>query len=325
LIDHAVRSKGIGASEIAAVFDMHPNMSAWDLWAKKTGLLDDVISETEGRAAWGKRLERAIAEGYSEITGRPVEWIDRTMFGKASPIQVYTPDAVCVMEPIGVDCKNRGIDQYPKFGEPGTDQVPDEISMQCHWSISAAGFDAWHVPVLFGGNDLRIYICPKDEEMEGMLVEAGERFWRDFVVAGVEPQIKDTERAQEYMRRRFPKHNGILREPTTAERDLIDRYRPVRAEFNRLKKTKADMEMQIKLAIGEATGLEWPVGAHDFEQITHKKCKDGIVVEWESVARGLATKVTPDDWQTIVGLQTIDKVGSRRLRVKFEKETDNDE
>src|SRR5579863_9341581 len=161
----AIRSRGIGASEISAVVGLNPYMSAYDLWLSKTSRLHGFPWEQNERARWGKLLEKSIAQGFEEQTHKNIEWCDKTLTGK-HPYQVYTPDAWLCDEPAGLDCKNIALDHSDKFGEEYTDAVPDYIALQCLWSCSASGMEKWYVAALFGGNTLKPYVVEADKDIE---------------------------------------------------------------------------------------------------------------------------------------------------------------
>ncbi len=266
-VDVALRSKGIGASEIACVVGLHPTRSAFDLWLAKTGQVEQEDFASNPRVRWGRLLEQAIAQGYAIETNREIEWFDKTILGR-HPYQVLTPDAFVVHEPIGVDCKNVAWDQAGKFGEPGTAEVPDRIALQCHWSLSALPErERWDVAALFGGHNLKVYIVVRDEEVEAMLVEAGERFWVDHVLNGKAPEITATDSTLEWLKKRFPDNDGALRTPTLEEEDLLNCYRLADEEFDIAEKNKKDLEARLKFAIAESEGFIWSGGTVTFKKV----------------------------------------------------------
>lgn len=266
-VDVAVRSKGIGASEIACVVGLHPTRSAFDLWLSKTGQVEQDDMATNPRVRWGRLLEQAIAQGYGVETGREVEWFDQTIEGR-HPYQVLTPDAFVVNEPIGIDCKNIAWDQAGKFGEPGTAEVPDSIACQCHWSLSALPErEQWHVAALFGGHNLKVYIVLRDVEVEAMLVEAGERFWVDNVLGGKAPEVTATDSTLEWLKKRFPMNDGKIRHAADEEVVILERYRECQDQFEIVEKRRDDAEVKVKLAIGDSDGLSYRGGYVSYKLI----------------------------------------------------------
>jgi predicted phage-related endonuclease len=281
-IDHAVRSKGIGASEIAAVVGIDHRRSAFDVYAEKVGLLRR--SPPTARMRWGKRLERVIADCYAEETGRTIVWHDSTLQHPDRPWQVYTPDAFVVNVLTGqeitglvasegtattsaifggaiggLDCKNTAYDQWEQWGPTETDIVPDSVALQCQWSCSAADLPWWDVAALMGGNDLRIYRVHRDAQIEEILLETGRQFWEKNVLEGVAPAIESTDSAREYLRQRYPRNVDLIREATVAEQLLIAEYRRVNEEFSKAEKLRDALQLQICDQIGTADGVSFPV------------------------------------------------------------------
>ena len=62
-------SDTIGASEVAAVLGVHPQMSAWDLWRKKREGIGVEQTSVMGR---GHRWESAVLADYSDASGNKV-------------------------------------------------------------------------------------------------------------------------------------------------------------------------------------------------------------------------------------------------------------
>ena len=62
MIDHAVRARGIGGSEIAAILGLDPRRDAYSVWAEKLGLVRR--KPPHERMEAGKFLEQGIAHWY---------------------------------------------------------------------------------------------------------------------------------------------------------------------------------------------------------------------------------------------------------------------
>lgn len=137
MIDHAVRARGIGGSEIAAILGLDPRRDAYSVWAEKLGLVRR--KPPNERMEAGKFLEQGIAHWYAARTHRQVSWCDETTCHPDREWQVATPDALIGIDGPwapwagGLDCKNVAFDQRDKWGESGTDAV------RCRSTYSANG------------------------------------------------------------------------------------------------------------------------------------------------------------------------------------------
>lgn len=261
------RTVGIGGTDISAILGLNPWRSPFDVYLEKTGQLGR--SPEDNRKLWGKRLQRVIAEAYSEETRRPVEWVDRTM-RSSRDFQLWTPDALCTEEARGLDCKTCGLDQADKWGDTGTAEVPDYVALQCAWYMSAGEQEYWDVALLVAGSDFRIFTIQRDMEIEGMILDAGEKFWADHVVAGVAPEITATDTTTEWLKKRFPKNDGAVRLAGEEEIALLDEYRGAYEDYKIAEKLNDDLEVKIKFQIGDSDGLKWSGG-----KITNKIVRGG--------------------------------------------------
>lgn len=302
-MDPELRSRGLGGTDIAAIVGLHPQRQAWDVFAEKTGLLERVADTTNNRMRWGKKLERLIAEAWTEVTRKDHRWCDETRIGK-HPFQVYTPDAFSQADLRGIECKTAGLDQAKNWGEPGTDDVPQQYLVQCQWYMSAADFPRWDVAVLIAGNDFRIYTIERDGGIEAALLEEGERFWRQHIEPRVAPPMGNSPAVAEYLKSRFPRNLSAIRQATPEELALISEYLPVRADLKALEARAEAMENQIKASIGDSEGLSIEGG-----KITWKAARDSQKVDWEAAAK--AAGATPE----LIAQFSTTKPGSRRFLV----------
>ena len=305
MINVELRAQGIGGSDVAAIVGLDPRRDAFAVYADKLGLVER--SEPNARMKWGKRLERVIVDAYSEETGRSTIWIDETRRNPAREWQVYTPDAMCTAMLRGIDAKNVSFDQAAKWGEIGSDLVPDSIALQCQWYCSSADIPVWDVAALFGGNDLRIYTVNRDPEIEAALLEEAENFWKNHVLARVPPPIGSSATAAEYIRKRFPRNTEAVRFATPEEVELLGRYRAAREAADAADEAKTSVENEVKLAIGDAEGIM--AGA---SKVTYKRAKDTVGPDWQALAMELGA-----DAELIKKHTVVLREGSRRIHCTF--------
>jgi len=104
---------------------------------------------------------------------------------------------------------------------------------------------------------------------------------------------------------------------------VLAEYCNVRNAFKHFKTERARLENRLRLAIAEREGIRWPQG-----KITWRNTKDREITNWEGLARGLLTEKDAETRKTLMGLQTRTKPGGRRLHIKSEwltAEDDEDE
>lgn len=307
------RKTGLGGTDISAICGLDPRRSAFDVYCSKVGLLVDVPREENERMWAGKKLERAIADMYSDREGKPIKWSDKIDRHHERPWQLASADFFVDSKPerIGADSKNVSWEFSHLWGEDGSDDVPDWISMQMHWYLAFYDIEQWHIAALFGGNDFRVFKLKRDFELEEMLLDAGERFWRDHVEAGVPPEMTATPTAYAYLRARFPRNSGAMRTPTGDEAVLIEEFLSARAAHRATEKVYQDAEVKLKAAIGNDDGFRLHNG-----RVTYKKIADTLGIDYEALAHWSAG----DDYEHLAAqFHGVTRYGYRRLDVRVKE------
>lgn len=180
------RRRGIGGSDIAAIL-------GWSNWAHpagvyldKTGQLDD---HDAGEAArWGKLLEAAIADEFTERTGLHVA-AEQLCVAKVMPgWQRCTLDGL-VLETPGPRPKHQaltdalGVLEIKNSAAWAWDTIPDEYECQVQWQLGITGLTHAWLAVLHGGRRLQIHELEADPAAFEALTQVAERFWTDHVLA----------------------------------------------------------------------------------------------------------------------------------------------
>ena len=312
----AVRQTGLGASEIAAVAGLDPHRTPLDIWMLKRGLAEPFPGNEFTR--WGNRLEAVIAGAYAEARGVLLDTRD-TLRHAGEPWMLATPDRV-VLDSAGAEerllqVKNRGLRQADRWGEPGTDQVPDEVAAQCHWEMAVTGLALCDVAVLIGGNDFRIYTLRRDAEIEAALTGIGRRFWFDHVEAGVRPDPVAADGAA--LARLFPTHDDLLLPATPEHVTLATQLLDVRNRISALEADREALEVHLKAAIGEHAGLHLPNG-----RITWKASRFARTTDWKAVVEDLRPFIEADmagATDSVIARHTTPKRGARRFLVSVKE------
>ena len=148
-------------------------------------LFEEAALHDVGRIAHQLRLERAPADTVTYIIDRNVTYTNLCYadckfcaFNRhQGDDDAYLLDLDTILDKCrtvvdagrGVECKNRNYFNHGEWGEPGTDEVPLEVTAQVHWSMRVTGLPRWDVAVLLGGNRLGIYHLEYDEELAQQL------------------------------------------------------------------------------------------------------------------------------------------------------------
>ncbi|ADG20360.1 phage-type endonuclease [Paraburkholderia atlantica] len=176
----ADRQAGIGGSDVAAALGLSRYKTAFQLWAEKTGRLEPENLDDVERIRFGNLMEEIIAREYARRNDVKVQRRNSIIAHPKYPFMRANVDRVVVGARRGLECKN--VDgmafRFGEWGEPGTDQVPDEYLLQCHHYMVVLDYPEWHLAACVGGNSLRTYIIERDAETEEMLIEQEHAFWQ---------------------------------------------------------------------------------------------------------------------------------------------------
>lgn len=175
------RRKGIGGSDVAAIMGLSPWKTAYQVYREKRKEVEDWSGNE--LTDWGKRMEPAIRQWYSDTTGRDVRLPDKIMYHPQHPFMLasldgFTDDGRIVEIKTARSGKN--------WGEPETNQIPDYYAVQVHHYMTITGFQVADVPVSIAGGHPALYVVEADKEISEMIIEACAKFW-ERVQAGNPP------------------------------------------------------------------------------------------------------------------------------------------
>lgn len=183
----ARRSAHVGASEVAALFDLHPFLTRFELWHKKAGNLPEVDLSDNDRVFWGTVLEPAIAVGIAEKTG----W-------SLSKFEAYCPHPTVAGMGCSPDYKVDGSERGPGlvqiknidglvFRDWEDKKPPIYYELQLQHELACSQFTWGALGVLVGGNDLRVFDYGRHESAIARIEREVAAFW-ETVRAGEEPK-----------------------------------------------------------------------------------------------------------------------------------------
>ena len=315
---------------MAAIAGLNPYKTALDTFMEKTGMVSPMADNQFTR--WGNRLEAVIADEYAEQVGVRLAKSD-TIWHKTEPF-FCTPDRLvpgevgdalpCLPIPVqhhlgadaavepfpirwALECKSRGARQADKWGESGSDQVPHDVAIQCHWSMMVTDLPRWDVAVLIGGNDFRVYTLFEDKEIQAGLVETARWFW-GCVQANEPPELDGSESAHTYLRLKFPSHDADLIESTPELDAVLGDLRMGQMELKAAEDRVSRAQVAIKASIGDHYGLRSALA-----KVTWGLNKSGGI-DYSALLKELLPDVAPEV------VAKYKRPGSRVLRIKFSGE-----
>jgi putative phage-type endonuclease len=310
-----LRRQGIGGSDIAAILGVNPYRSAHDVWLEKVGYTEPADDPPSEAAYWGQQIEDILAAEYAKRENVRLLHVPTANGIVISPTEEWvmgSPDRLVDAAPlVGLELKMAGLRQAGRWGEPGTDQIPEGYLLQVQWYARLTEAVRWDLAVLLG-QEFRIYRVNPHPDLHQALHDIAARFWFDHVVPKVAPEIDHSEGARRLMHTVFPIQQDEIRPATDEEVLLAHDLRTASRELERFALVQAKLRNLLCSHIGFAEGI---AGA-DF-RLVWKRTKDGRVTNWEAVARRAMERMPGEMQAEIIAEHSTTRPGVRRFRATF--------
>jgi putative phage-type endonuclease len=257
---HQLRAQHIGGSETAALFGEHPQLTRYELWHIKAGLLPAPNLSDNDRVFWGTVLEPAIAGGVAARTGWRVRKV-RSYFsclpdlalGASLDYEIVAHDR----GPGVLEIKTADWLVAKEWG--GEPPLSYELQLQSYMGCTGR---PWGVmAVLVGGNDLRLFEYERRPKTVALIREAAGRFWQS-IAAGVPPQPDFEQDGAAISKLYGNAAAGKITDLTGHNRlaDLVLEYRAASAEEAEGKRIRERARAEILMLAGDAETVlcgEW--------------------------------------------------------------------
>jgi putative phage-type endonuclease len=281
------RKQGIGGSDAAAIAGVHKYKSPLVLYMEKVGLYEQKV-ENEA-ALWGNLLEDTVAKEfirrYNEALSDEFESQGINMYNLAkiqrrnAILQHDEYDFMLMNVDRFMSCpvKGRGILEVKTASVRVADEwkgedVPNAYFVQVQHYLAITGLDYAYMAVLIGGQEMRYYYIPRDQEFIDDLIEIEKRFWYENVLASNPPEVDGSDSTTEMYKILYPVHRDryVLELPSTGI-DLILQREHYREMMDHAEENKKRCENSLKDMMKEAE--EANAGPH---KVTWKTAKNGV-------------------------------------------------
>lgn len=196
------RKRGVGGSELLAALGKDSRCSRLELYKRKVGELPELDFSDDERVRFGTLLEPVIRDEFARRIGQQVIVPAQTLFHPEVPLLGH-PDGWIPALNEGVEIKTADKFEADEFGDEQSDQVPLRYLVQCSGYMALTNAESWHLCVLIGGNELRLYQVPRDRQIEDALLAGVREFW-----SHVEKRQPPDPKTPEEVRMRWPKDCG---------------------------------------------------------------------------------------------------------------------
>lgn len=308
--DPETRRSGIGASDAALVLGVSPWGGPHSVWMEKRGMSAPLM-ETEAMK-WGKILEEPIAREIAREKGWKVRRDNRTlrhpdyswMFTHLDR-RVVTPEGPAILE-----VKNASAYRSKDFGEPGSDQVPDEYYIQVQHELAVSGAPVAILAALIGGNHLVPYTIHPEPGVIASMIEIEGEFWHENVLRGIPPEPDGSEASAKLLTALHPNDDGteLVVSADDPIVELIDALRTAEATSEAADIETALAKQNIQVAMGDHARLKGP----DFK-VSWTTVAGAHVPNWRAIAESLLPYAPETYRGTVVEQFTEQRAGYRRF------------
>lgn len=268
----ALRSEDITSTEVSALFNLSPYKTALEVFAEKTGKLEDSFKENE-RTTWGNRLQDAIATGVAEDKNWTVQ--KRTCYSRITERRLGASfDFEIVGDPRGpglLEIKNVDSLVYRQKWEEfdGVIEAPQHIELQLQHQLLVSGFKWGVIVALVSGNTVKIIEREANPEIQNAILDVCARFWV-AVDEGKAPNPIYPRDAKVITR--INQHAEAGTEAVICEsspvNEFVSQYNEASAAEKAASEAKEEAKAKILEAIGSTAkvyGPSWTISASEVE------------------------------------------------------------
>lgn len=273
------RLDGIGSSEAAAAIGVSRWESRSRLWAIKLRLIP--TREPSLPMLIGTATEDLNAQLYQEATQVAIRRERRLLRSHAYPWMQASLDRRATDRVVELKYSDRA----DGYGEPGTDEVPDEVLVQVVHQMVVTGLPRADVSLLVGGRQHRLYTVPLDAIAAEETIEREREFWRSVQERREPPLAGPIEADSEYLAARYPRGNGQLIDADEPARELLARLRTLQLNAKQVERALEGVKLGLKSAIAENDGIVAPgLGSLKWHRWPAVETPVDIT-DWEAVAK----------------------------------------
>lgn len=263
------RKRYIGASEAAAVCDLDPYRTSWDVWASKTSRVDDFAGNDATRA--GDRLESVIIDWAADKL--KASSVERSIFVVHPQLAFIAANLDAVLGISGarcnVDAKTSGITSPLRFDYWTDDEFPEKYAIQLqHQMACDPTLDHAYLAALCPPKGFLVYRVERDQPVIDAIMERCIDFWERHVIPDIPPESSPSLDVAKRLRR-------VPKKETMIDGGLVRLW----SDASEAAKVAAKAEEQAKAAVIAALG-DAEAGIFDGGSVTFfEQSRAGYTVE----------------------------------------------
>jgi putative phage-type endonuclease len=279
------RLKDVTSTEMAALFNISPYVTAFELWHTKKNQIVSEINENE-RMKWGTRLQESIAKGIGEDNGWAI--CPKTEYIRLTELKIGSSFdfAFCIPPETDLnilEIKNVDALAFKDGWLVDGEQVeaPPHIELQVQVELLVSGAKAAYIGALIGGN--RVVLIKREPQLEihEKIKKVVSEFWKS-IEDGIEPQ-PDFKRDSEFIAKLYNKANkeDVAYSNEEIDKLAVDYHKACEIERD-AKKVKEEIKARILMKIGLASRVEGENYTISSGEVKETKIKEYIRVSFRN-------------------------------------------
>lgn len=240
------RKSYIGGSELAAICGVSSfDNTSLDVYLSKVNpqLVELTKNDPNYEAAyWGTKQEEIIAERYAEERKVIIQTQPTLIRHSKYPFIACNIDRWVGNREYILECKTAHFYKMKKWGEVGTDEIPESYLVQVAYYASICDVPKVDIAVLIGGQDFRIYTYERNKELEEKLIKIACNFWHNHIEKRIPPKCVNTRDTFNL----FPQSNH---QEIVAEDNIMEKWealKSIRQEEERIQSTIEKLKVEIQ-------------------------------------------------------------------------------
>ena len=183
-----IRMSGIGASEVATLFNLNEYSTIYQLWLLKTGMAQP--EPENDNMWWGSNLEPVIRARYEHEEKKTVVYDPETKFCDTNPHMICHLDGLLPDEKKLLEIKTAKYNPA-QWGVAGSSEIPPRYTLQCQHQLACMpGYESVDLCVFFWQTkSIVIYNVKRNEVLIEQIHDAVNRFWKEHVIPRVAPDL----------------------------------------------------------------------------------------------------------------------------------------
>lgn len=173
-----LRQKGIGGSDVGAIFGLNKYKSPLQLWLEKTGQIESPDISDRLPVKLGNMLEDVVAQLFTEETGLEVKRNNFVLQHNEYPFMLANIDREG-RDPEGkrfiLECKTAG--SFASKDWQGED-IPLTYELQVMHYLIVTGYDYGYIACLIGNHKFVVKKIELDEKNKEIIIAREKEFWQ---------------------------------------------------------------------------------------------------------------------------------------------------